>query len=71
MLERRHYNSIAGAMRDVLLDTSPELIPIACSLFLRVAHKLALEHSNMQIGRFMDAAGIPHSTSPEDTKRRG
>ena len=69
IMERRHYQQIASILNDILLDTKPEQLEIATSLFLRIAHGLAMRNSNMQIGRFMDAAGIPSSTSPAYTKR--
>jgi hypothetical protein len=69
LFERRHYNALADTITTVLHNTKPEHLEVACSLFLRFTTGLAMRSSNMQIGRFMDAAGIPRSTTPETTRR--
>lgn len=68
-LQTKDYQQIAAVVNDILLDTDLEHLPVACSLFLRLAHGLAVRNGNMQIGRFMDAAGIPSSASASHTKR--
>ena len=69
IFQARHYNMLADVMSEALLETKPEHVKVVRSYLLRVTHKLALKNSNMQIGRFMDAAGIPRSTSAQDTRR--
>jgi hypothetical protein len=69
IFERRHYNAMADIIQSILLSTKPEHLEVAGSLFLRFANGLALKSSNIQIGRFMDAAGIPSSASVKDTRR--
>lgn len=70
LFEGRHYNALAADMSDILLNSNPEHIPIMASAFCRLANAMALRSSNMQVGRFYEAAGIPRSTSPALTKRR-
>lgn len=69
LFQARHYNALADCIVTIIHNTKPEHIPVACSLFLRFATALAMKSSNMQIGRFLDAAGIPSSTDPATTKR--
>lgn len=69
LFSTQHYNALSDCISTILHNTKPEHLPIACSLFLRFTHSLAMKSSNMQIGRFMSAAGIPTSTDPKDTRR--
>lgn len=69
VFRRAQYSALAECISTILHNTKPEHIPVATSVFLRLAHAMALKSSNMQIGRFMSAAGIPSSTSVKDTRR--
>lgn len=69
LFQTRHYNSLADAMANVIHNTKVEHIPIACNILLRLITTLSVTNGNLQIGRMMDAAGIPRSTDPKDTRR--
>jgi hypothetical protein len=69
LFQTRQYNALADCIRDVLLNTKAEHLEVACSICLRIVRALAMKSSNMQIGRMMDAAGIPRSTSHTHTRR--
>lgn len=69
VFEARHYNMLADVFTTVMHNTKEEHIDVAKSLFLRVALALAMKNSNMQIGRFMQAAGIPEDADRKVTMR--
>ena len=69
LFSTQQYNALAAIMSDILHNTHPEHLPVATSLFMRMTNGMALRSSNIQVGRFMSAAGIPDSADVKLTKR--
>jgi hypothetical protein len=69
LFQTRQYNALADCMLFILMNTKPEHLEVACSVYLRLINQLAMKSSNIQVGRMIDAAGIPRSTTKELTRR--